>query len=69
MLDRLEYALLGIYLVAGACFLNFSGQRDEDTALRQQRRWLAHGTLWGVLPFVVFWLAPYVAGRDSGPDP
>jgi two-component system, NtrC family, sensor kinase len=67
LLDRLEYALLGIYLIAGACFLYFSGQRDEDTALRQQRRWLAHGTLWGALPFVVFWLAPFVAGQIPGP--
>jgi hypothetical protein len=67
LLDRVQYALLGVYLIAGALFLYFSGQRDEDTALRQQRRWLAHGTLWGALPFVVFWLAPFVAGQIPGP--
>jgi hypothetical protein len=66
LLDRVSYAVLGIYLVAGAGFLYFSGKRDEDTALRQQRRWLAHGTLWGALPFVVFWLAPFVAGQIPG---
>jgi PAS domain S-box-containing protein len=66
LLDRVSYALLGIYLIAGALFLYFSGQRDEDTALRQQRRWLAHGMLWGSLPFVLFWLAPFVAGQIPG---
>jgi hypothetical protein len=67
LLDRLSYALLGVYLIAGAGFLYFSGKRDEDTALRQQRRWLAHGTLWGALPFVVFWLGPFVNGQIPGP--
>jgi len=66
LLDRVQYALLGLYLIAGAGFLYFSGKRDEDPALRQQRRWLAHGTLWGSLPFVVFWLAPFVAGQIPG---
>jgi hypothetical protein len=66
LLDRVQYALLGVYLIAGACFLYLSGKRDEDPALRQQRRWLAHGTLWGALPFVVFWLGPLVAGQIPG---
>ncbi|MEX2303423.1 MAG: ATP-binding protein [Bryobacterales bacterium] len=66
LLDRVSYALMGAYLLGGAVFLSFSGKRDEDTALRQQRRWLAHGTLWGALPFVVFYLAPFVAGQIPG---
>ena len=66
LLDRVSYAVLGVYLLAGAAFLYFSGRRDEDTALRQQRRWLAHGTLWGALPFVLLWVAPFVGGQIPG---
>ncbi len=68
LLDRVEYALLGVYFVAGAVILNVWLGASESVILRQQRKWLATGTLWGVLPFAVFYLVPYVSGQVPGPN-
>ncbi len=68
LLDRLEYGLLGLYFLSAAAALGFAVGRTEDPVLRQQRKWLAQGTLWGVLPFVIFYVAPYVGGEIVGPN-
>ena len=68
LLDRLSYGLLGVYFVLGAVLLNAAAPKTEDVVLRQQRRWLAAGALWGVLPFAVFYLIPFVSGRIPGPN-
>ena len=66
-LDRIAYALLGAGLLAGAFWLHI-GKRPSDPEEAQQRRWLAHGTLWGSLPFVVFYIVPFVMGVIPGPN-
>ena len=68
LLDRFSYGVLGAELLLGALTLQLSRRRQEDLAVRQQRRWLAHGTLWGALPFCAFYVLPYVAGRVPGPN-
>lgn len=68
LLDRADYALLGLLFVAGAVLLRAIGGRTEDVVVRQQRKWLAYGTLAGVLPFTAFWLWPYVMGEVPGPN-
>ena len=68
LLDRVEYGLLGVYFVAGALILNLWRGAGESVVLRQQRKWLAAGTLWGALPFAVFYLVPYVSGQVPGPN-
>ena len=68
LLDRLSYGLLGVYFVLGAVLLNAAAPKTEDVVLRQQRRWLAAGALWGVLPFAAFYLIPFVSGRIPGPN-
>jgi len=68
LLDRVEYGLLGVYFVAGAVLLNVWRGASENVILRQQRKWLATGTLWGVLPFAIFYLVPYVSGQVPGPN-
>ena len=68
LLDRFSYALLGGELLLGALTLQLSRRRQEDLAVRQQRRWLAHGTLWGALPFCGFYVLPYVLGGVPGPN-
>ena len=68
LLDRVEYGLLGAYFVAGAVLLNVWHGAGENVILRQQRKWLATGTLWGVVPFAVFYLVPYVSGQVPGPN-
>ena len=68
LLDRLEYGLLGLYFLAAAAAMGFAVRRTEEPILRQQRKWLAQGTLWGVLPFVIFYVGPYVGGEIVGPN-
>ena len=68
LLDRVEYGLLGAYFVTGAVLLNVWHGAGENVILRQQRKWLATGTLWGVVPFAVFYLVPYVSGQVPGPN-
>jgi len=68
LLDQADYALLGSYFVVGALFLGFSSAGAGELVLRQQRRWLAAGSLAGVLPFAIFYIWPYVAGEIPGPN-
>jgi PAS domain S-box-containing protein len=67
-LDQADYALLGIYFLAGAAIVGLSGWRTEELVLRQQRRWLAAGAGAGVLPFALFYIWPYVQGAIPGPN-
>ena len=68
LLNRLEYALLGIYLLVGAASLRIGIITNKNTALNQQRKWLSQGTLAGVVPFAAFYVVPFTAGWDIGPN-
>ena len=68
LLDRVSYGLLGAYFIVGAVILNLTTRPTEDIVVRQQRRWMAAGALWGVLPFTVFYLIPFVRGQVPGPN-
>ena len=68
LLDRIAFGLYGVYFIVGALILRRQTGRTEEPILRQQRRWLAMGSLWGTLPFAVFYLAPYVAGQVPSPS-
>ena len=67
LLDRVAFGLYGVYFVAGALILRKQAGNTEEPVLRQQRRWLSSGALWGILPFAIFYLAPYVAGEIPSP--
>ena len=62
LLDRMSFGLLGVYFIAGTLILRRETSHTEAPALRQQRKWLSVGALWGIIPFAAFYLAPYVAG-------
>ena len=66
-LDRIAYGLFGVELLAGALWLRF-GRSPDDPEEAQQRRWLAYGTLWGSLPFAVFYVLPFALGSIPGPN-
>jgi PAS domain S-box-containing protein len=66
-LDRVAYGLLGAQFLAGGLWLRF-GRSPDDPAEAQQRRWLAYGTLWGALPFSLFYVLPFALGRIPGPN-
>ncbi|MEZ5362645.1 MAG: ATP-binding protein [Bryobacterales bacterium] len=66
-LDRIAYGLMGAEFLAGALWLRY-GRSPADPEEAQQRRWLALGALWGSLPFVLFYVLPFVLGRVPGPN-
>ena len=66
-LDRTAYGVLGVEMLLGAIWLRWAAS-PADPAERQQRRWLGYGALWGVAPFVAFYVGPYVAGQNPGPN-
>ncbi len=67
LLDRIAFGLYGVYFIAGALILRGQVDQTEELILRQQRKWLSVGALWGILPFAIFYLAPYVAGQVPSP--
>jgi len=67
LLDRIAFGLYGVYFIAGALILRKQAAHTEEPVLRQQRKWLSVGALWGILPFAIFYLAPYVAGQVPSP--
>ncbi|MCW5978229.1 MAG: GAF domain-containing protein [Bryobacteraceae bacterium] len=67
MLDRIELAFLaGVYL-AGAAAVTLAFRRAEDPVARQQLKWLRNGALYGVLPFALLYVIPYMLGAIPGP--
>jgi len=61
-LDKVEQADLGIYFLVAAVIFIFSYRRAPSGILRQQLKWVTGGTFAGILPFLLFYLLPYVFG-------
>lgn len=68
LLDRIDYGALGVGYLAAAVVLRLGGQQGEELVLRTQRTWLSRGALLGIAPFLIFYIAPFVAGRVPGPN-
>ena len=66
LLDRAWMGLLGMTYLAGAAALSYQYRRTEDPVVRRQIQWLRNGAVLGALPFVVFYVIPYVLGAVPG---
>ncbi|MFB3776284.1 MAG: ATP-binding protein [Bryobacteraceae bacterium] len=67
LLDRIWLVLLaGLYL-AGGVILTVRHRAAEDAIVRQQLKWLRNGAVFGVLPFLLFYVVPYSLGVVPGP--
>ena len=62
MLDRGWMVLWTLPYLAGGAALNFEYRRTDDTITRQQLKWLRNGAFCGILPFALFYVAPYALG-------
>ncbi|RPI10119.1 MAG: PAS domain-containing protein, partial [Acidobacteriales bacterium] len=67
MLDRIWISLLAALYLAGGAVLTLRHRRAEDPIVRQQLKWLRNGALFGVLPFLLFYVLPYSLGAVPGP--
>jgi PAS domain S-box-containing protein len=62
-----EQANLGIYFLVAATIFLFSYRRAPSGVLRQQLKWVTGGTFAGSLPFLMFYIVPYVLGVVPAP--
>jgi signal transduction histidine kinase len=68
LLDRVWLLIYCISYCLGAVLLHLSYRRTDDPIIRQQIKWLRNGTLAGMVPFTLFYAAPYVAGIVPTPE-
>ncbi len=66
LLDRLSLLYLAVAYLAGAVVLQREYTRADDTIVRQQLKWLRNGAVFGIGPFAVFYVFPYVLGAIPG---
>jgi two-component system, NtrC family, sensor kinase len=66
-LDKVEQANLGIYFLVAATIFLLSYRRAPSGVLRQQLKWVTGGTFAGSMPFLVFYIVPYVLGIVPAP--
>ncbi len=67
VLDRLWLALYCGSFLAGGILLHLGYRRTEDPIGRQQLKWLRNGAFAGIVPFTLFYAAPFIAGMAPGP--
>ena len=61
-LDKIELAYLGSISSSPRSFSFSAICRAPSGVLRQQLKWVTAGTFAGILPFVLFYIVPYVFG-------
>ena len=64
LLDRSAYALLAICFLAAAAEFHRTAKHTSDRVLVQQLNWMTQGTMLAIVPFVFFYIAPYLLGMD-----
>jgi two-component system NtrC family sensor kinase len=61
-LDRLWFAYVCSAYLMGAWNLTLQFRRAEDPIVRSQLQWLRNGAVFGVFPFTVIYVMPYMLG-------
>ena len=64
LLDRAAYAWLAIGFLLAAVVFYRTGKRVSDRVLVQQLNWMTHGTMLAIIPFVFFYIGPYLLGME-----
>jgi two-component system, NtrC family, sensor kinase len=67
LLDRIWLPFLTLFYLLGGLALAVQYRKTEDTILRQQLKWLRNGTFFGIAPFALLYVAPYLLGAVPGP--
>jgi PAS domain S-box-containing protein len=62
LMDRLWLPLITFIYLAGALVLSLERRHQEDPIVRQQLKWLRNGAACAILPFALFYVAPYALG-------
>ncbi len=67
LLDRLWMLFIAMTYMLGAWVVSRAWRRERDAIVRQQLKWLRNGAVYGVVPFSLIYVAPYVAGMVPPP--
>ena len=67
LLDRGWLLFLSSGYLAGAVVLSLALRRAPDPFSRQQLKWLRNGAVFGIVPFFLFYVLPYLTGVLPGP--
>jgi PAS domain S-box-containing protein len=68
LFDRGWLAFVAGGQLAGAAILAWRHRNASDAVVRQQIKWLRNGAVFGVLPFAVMYVLPYLMGAVLGPE-
>ncbi len=66
LLDRWWLIFLSAGYLLGGLVLALATRQTDDIILRQQLKWLRNGAVFGVMPFVLFYVTPYAMGYLPG---
>ncbi len=67
MMDRLWLGFLASGYLLGAAAVTLAFPKADDPIVRQQLKWLRNGALFGILPFTLIYVLPYLLGVVPGP--
>lgn len=62
ILDWVELSHFVVFFLAGSLVLRESYRASESPVQRQQSKWITHGSLLGLLPFLCLYGIPYLSG-------
>src|ERR1700680_2864758 len=63
LLDQYDLGYMALYFLLAAEIFLLSYRRAPSGVLRQQLKWVTIGTWAGILPFSLFYVVPFLAGR------
>ncbi len=66
-LDRIWLLVWTVLYLAGGFALNRERKLAEDPIVRRHLRWLENGVFWGIVPFAVLYVAPFMFGAPDFP--
>ena len=61
-LDRIAYAHMAAWFLAGTAVLYQAYRRAQTPLLRQQMKWITRGVALGIAPFAAFYILPFLFG-------
>ena len=62
ILDWVELSHFAVLFLAGSLVLREGYRAADSPVQRQQSKWITHGSLFGLVPFLCFYGIPYLAG-------
>jgi two-component system, NtrC family, sensor kinase len=62
LMDRVWLPFITLLYLAGGLVLAIDFRRAEDPVARRQLQWLRNGVFFGILPFALFYVAPFTLG-------